>query len=460
MKVKRSYYTIITDTVDSNGNKVLYSTRTGKVMLISALVAEYLDDRIEDIPEAIIEKLKAISAVVPEEENELLEIVTENKEEIENEKNNTLYEVIQPSAMCQLGCYYCGQDHVKTNISLPLTQQLLERIQNKIYSGNYKDLFIGWFGAEPLMALAQIREITKQLKMLSEENSLTYSCKMISNGLSLKKDVFIELVKEHGMKEIEVTLDGTKEGHDAHRYTKKNGPSFDLIFKNLKEILSLEDFKSLGCKVSIRCNVDEKNHHTVLPLIKLLASHHLHDKIAFYITGVYSWGNDAHKKALSKEEFAINEAIWLMEMTKLGFHVNLIPRRKKKVCIAVSNVSEMYDAYGNIFNCTEVSYVPAYKNSVYTLGNLNNPGEVQVKNRPLSDWNDTVLTEKFPCHTCKMLPVCGGACPKSWHEDMRACPSAKFNILERLKIAHVMGTSQSMPDMRKKVENLLAETKV
>jgi uncharacterized protein len=126
-------------------------------------------------------------------------------------------------------------------------------------------------------------------------------------------------------------------------------------------------------------------------------------------------------------------------MFEAGFTPSILPGRTKQVCMAVSSESEMYDPYGNIFNCTEVSLTDFYENTPYTLGNLkNNPPEFDKVHRPLTNWNDTLLTDQFPCHSCKMLPVCGGGCPKSWHEDMRACPTPKFNIKERLALAYVV----------------------
>jgi uncharacterized protein len=171
-----------------------------------------------------------------------------------------------------------------------------------------------------------------------------------------------------------------------------------------------------------------------------LIAHNLHKKIAyFYPIGVYSWGNDAHQKSLTKEEFAEKEIGWLIEMLSKGFPPpSLTPLRKKSVCFAVSKTAELYDANGNIYDCSEVSYVPAYENTSYMLGNIKDNVALDVKRSHLNDWNDDILTDKFPCHTCKMLPVCGGACPKSWHEDMRACPSAKFNIKDKLLIGYIM----------------------
>lgn len=57
----------------------------------------------------------------------------------------------------------------------------------------------------------------------------------------------------------------------------------------------------------------------------------------------------------------------------------------------------------------------------------------------LQNWNDVVLTDQkgYPCHTCKMFPVCGGGCPKSWEEGIIACPSNKFNIQDKLAINYI-----------------------
>ena len=55
--------------------------------------------------------------------------------------------------------------------------------------------------------------------------------------------------------------------------------------------------------------------------------------------------------------------------------------------------------------------------------------------RYLGDWNDLIQNDaSLPCNTCTMLPVCGGACPKSWQEGNAACPSNKFNIKEKLAL--------------------------
>ncbi len=437
---KLSYYTIFSDYLNKEHLSVLFCTRSGEAILVNSKVRNLLEKgEFDALPTDTLNYLLKSKAIVEEEELELFSIIAENKQAIAEEKN-TLYEVIQPTAYCQLGCDYCGQSHTKDYLSGELQEKLVARVSDKIQNGKYEKLLIGWFGGEPLVGLNQIRSLTKQFKHLCNSADIGYSAKVVTNGLSLKENIFLELVQEHNVHKIEITLDGIDVYHDQRRHTKSGEATFEIIFNNLISICNLPNFEELGCQISLRCNVDYRNYEGVSPLIQLLREKELHKKLAyFYPVGVYSWGgNDAHERSLTKEAFAGKEIDWLIEMIQAGFKPSILPGRVKEVCIAVSNDSDMYDAFGNIFNCTEVSYTSFYDNTPYVLGNLRLDSNTYSSDRPLSNWNDDILKGKFPCHTCKMLPVCGGACPKSWHEDMRACPSAKFNVKERLALAYIL----------------------
>ena len=438
------------------GKKIAYSTRSGKDLIVSDLALQYIQEKKTDqIPEPVLDKLVKAQILVDENSDELAEIIAENEQAIDNENNSMLYEVIQPSAMCQMGCYYCGQSHTKNYISPDVEEKILARIEHKIQNGNYKSLFIAWFGAEPLMGLRQMRELTKKIKNLASKYELSYAAKVVTNGLSLKKEIFVELVSNLDVNHIEITIDGTREYHDKHRALKDGGKTFDIVLQNLLDITSI-DYLKKKCQISVRCNVDEDNYQSVTPLIQELAKYGLQKKIAFYPIGIYSWGNDAHKKSLTKESFAKYEIIWLIEMIKNGFGVSFLRPRAKQVCLAVSKTSEMYDAFGNVFNCTEASYVPTYEGTDYVLGNLLQ--DFPNKPRKFSDWNQSILKNNtLPCHSCKMLPVCGGACPKSWHEDMRACPSTKFNTEYRLRLKHLLYSSKKEEDYQNGIEVLKSQ---
>ena len=110
MKLKLSYYTIFTE-ID-NFTIVLYSSRTGESLSIQTKHWNNINvGNFEKLPLELLEKLIEFKLLVPVEEDELALVINENINDIQ--ESTTLYQVIQPSANCQLGCGYCGQKHTK-----------------------------------------------------------------------------------------------------------------------------------------------------------------------------------------------------------------------------------------------------------------------------------------------------------------------------------------------------------
>lgn len=461
--LKLSYYTIVSSPVDRNGTRVIYSTRSGSMLTISDYCFQALmHNDISLLPDSIREKLTAAMVLVSENEDEIDSVIQENREHTET-KASRLYEIIQPTAMCQLGCYYCGQKHTKDYLSNDLIGKITERIANKFVQGDYKSIYIGWFGAEPLMALPQMRIIYSQLKTRIGDDSIPVSGKIVTNGLSLKPAIFEELITKFNIDHFEITIDGIGQYHDQHRYTKSGEASFDIIYGNLKAALESKVFAESNCTITIRCNVDYKNVEGVEPLIRKIAADNLQKKIdKLYFIGIYSWGgNDAHKNSLTKEKFAMMKLKWEILKLRLGYRQReKLYIRKKQTCIATGGTTEMYDAFGNIYNCTEIPYADIYKDSEYILGNLKDDHQKNLTNKPHNDWYDIVKnTDKYPCHSCKLLPVCGGSCPKSWTEGNPACPSFKFSILKELELEYLVRKvpDQQLPGVLEKFEMSLEE---
>ncbi|KQW98614.1 radical SAM/SPASM domain-containing protein [Flavobacterium sp. Root420] len=439
MKLKLSHYTIITPIEDVI---IVYSTRSNKTLILKREFQEFLDHaEFDKLPAAVLEELINDEIVISFNDDELHEIIKQNNDYIKDD--TTLYQIIQPSANCQLGCGYCGQVHTKNQLEIENYELLVNRLDYKLSQNKQlTQLHIGWFGGEPLMGIQSIRELSVKFQKLSSKYNIDYSAKMVTNGLALKKNLFLELVTKYNVKSFEVTLDGIAEYHDKRRFVKSGSKSFDLIMNNLTDIFGIENFNDLGVQISIRCNVDKTNYESVTPLIELLRAKNFHDKISsFYVAPIHSWGNEAHLVSLEKIEFADKEIGWLIDLYKNDFNPWIMPSRNKQVCIIVNPNSELIDANGDIFNCTEISYVPSYEGSEYVLGNIKNIAhDHEFENKPLLNWNETILKgeTELPCPTCKMLPVCGGQCPKSWKEGIVACPPSKFNIEDKLALSYLI----------------------
>jgi uncharacterized protein len=417
---------------DGDVKRLVFGTRTANVFVMSdRLWSSVLDARFDDIPVHLIDELKAAELLVDPAEDELATVLARHRAAAVSDSHLAL--VVQPTASCQLGCGYCGQQHSLKWLSKDHQRDFLALAAKRLSTRPYRSFGVCWFGAEPLAGLSVMRTMSPQLKELAGEYGCTYATSIVTNGLALTPAIATELEVEHAVTSVTVSLDGTKEAHDARRHTKLGGETFDRIFTNLVALCKRGD---LTMAVDVRCNVDRRNCDDVVPLLELLAREGLQRRIRFYVAPIHSWGNDAQQLSLDADEFADREVEWFVRMLDLGFPLSLVPELSPIVCIAVKPDSLLIDATGELYNCTEVSYVPAYGNpNVFSIGHVTT-GEAPAKRQRVGDFNDRVSAGQYACSACRMLPVCGGACPKEWLEGREPCPSAKRNVEQRLLLAH------------------------
>ena len=438
MRYKLSRYHVLTpafvDQIDQQCKRLLFATRKAELHLIDNASWQKIESgHLDDLPPELLSDLIAAELLVPYDEDELKTVLNRNNQAVRDDDIFTL--VIQPTAFCQLGCGYCGQEHTSKWLSTEHQNDLIEHTRGKLSSKSFRHVTVSWFGAEPLSGLSVMRALTPRLKQLAAEFNCTYDSSMTTNGLALTSKVERELVHEHSLRFVTISLDGTREFHDERRPTKSGAGTFDSIFSNVVALANQDD---LNVDIKIRANVDRRNCEGVKPLLHLLAGAGIQQRIKFYVAPIHSWGNDAHQLSLTPSEFAAREIEWLVEMMRLKFRVGPLPTLQPIVCLAVQPHGTLIDATGTLFNCTEVSYVPAYGNpNLYAIGHVSR-GEAGEKRELLGNFNSRVERGEYPCSSCRMLPVCGGACPKAWLEGHEPCPSAKLNVEDRLLLSYAL----------------------
>lgn len=433
----------------SSNRVLLFSTRTSAIReLVSEVWAAAGNGPHPLLDEGKLNDLAATKMLVPCTENELASIIAENKTAAQDA--DELYYVIQPTAACQLGCDYCGQEHTAKVLSESDQDFIIERLDAKLSRGTFRTLKIGWFGAEPLLGLKAMRRLSPRLAAVAKQHDCLFVAEIVTNGLLLTPENARELEDLHLVRYVEVTLDGTAEHHDARRKWKSHGrASFDAIYDNLAKLLRSDS----TMKVGLRCNVDRRNYSGISPLLRQIVDDGLQGKLfGVYMAPIHSWGNDADAQSADPATFASWEVGWLVEMHNLGFSVRLLPERRALACMTLQPHAELVDAYGNLFDCTEVSYVNTYArrsdsgrlslpilgqerpgSNTYAIGHVEDR-DPSPQRTHLAAFNDRVLEGAYPCAKCEMLPVCGGHCPKLWHEGKVNCPSPKHNIRERMLI--------------------------
>ncbi len=417
---------------DADPRVVVFATRTGSVFEVPLQVWQALQaGNLEKLNTQMLADLAEAEVLVPEFQDELSTILKRNRESIRT--NTHLNYVIQPTAHCQLGCGYCGQTHERKNLG-PLQEEAIVRdVGARLETSEFAELNLCWFGAEPLSGIQQMRSLTPRLRKIAEDRNVEYRASIITNGLAMTGKVGDELVNQLGVVSVTVSLDGTAAFHDKRRHTKAGAATFDRILANLKALAKTAANRPVEIKV--RCNVDRENASDVVPLMQRLYDEGLSSVVQFYTAPIHAWGNDAHLRSLEPQEYARLELSWLLMMKRLDFPVPLVPKVQRVVCLAVQPKAALVDAHGTLFNCTEVSYVPAYGSpNHFAIGDVNS-GETGTARHILGGFNDMVEAGKFGCSRCALLPVCGGACPKEWVEGRAPCPSSKRNMPDRLLLA-------------------------
>ena len=422
--------------------RILFSTRTSATVLIDdSAIQKILDNNYTDFDDELLDLLFSMEIIIPENENEFEEIMIQNNSLLD--VNSHLDLTIQPTANCQLGCHYCAQEHSKNNMNNDVYARTLERVTSKLESKKFKNLSVTWYGGEPLNALSQLKKISTEIIELCKINNVEYDGSIITNGLSLKPNVFKDLYLNHNVLHYQITLDGTAEHHDKRRITKKGEHTFNIIFKNIIDIINLDCYQEKTKEpILIRTNIDKTNLNSIKDLVDLFAENDAQGKIQFSFAPIVDWGDKKYGTidGFTKRDFADIEIDLLHYAHQKGFLIDtsLVPKREFMPCMVVAKDSEVFDAFGNVYPCYEFTYTPAYNEDKHKIGNLLDNKFIPNDLATTRNWYNDIRKEDFAnCNKCELLPVCGGGCVKNWYNDETGCPSFKFNISDRLLIDYL-----------------------
>ncbi|MFI6603934.1 radical SAM protein [Nonomuraea sp. NPDC050536] len=340
-----------------------------------------------------------------------------------------------PTAYCNMTCSYCGQEHRKGSVQSDLVEKTIARVTSAFAAPSSKRVHVVWFGGEPLLGLRVLREMSSAFLWASQRYGKSYGASVVTNGSLLSDRTLQTLVEECHVRSIEVTLDGPAAIHDSRR-TKRNGTgSFRKIVRLLSSTVREAKWPSL--RLGIRVNIDRENEAHVSELIADLACYGFgHPRVELHLAPVHSWGNDVSAVEMEAKMYSQRECEWLRQAHDLGIDAVLLPTVPvQTTCLATSTFGELIDPGGGVYSCSEHPLVPRDKDKglIATLDSLGStarrpPGQ-------FDGWYGEVRSGSWPCAQCPFLPVCGGSCPKQWHEGGLPCPSFKFGWESRLDIA-------------------------
>ena len=150
---------------------------------------------------------------------------------------------------CNFNCSYCyqdGYDKKKPDFNKDTIDSFFDYIL-KSFPGRKK--YITLFGGEPLLYSENHIKQVEYFVHRSRKNNIDLS--VVTNGYYLEK--YIPLLKETNIREIQVTLDGTKEVHNKRRFIYKGKDTFEKISKGIDLALQHQ------LPVNLRMVIDKDN---------------------------------------------------------------------------------------------------------------------------------------------------------------------------------------------------------
>lgn len=330
-------------------------------------------------------------------------------------RGNHLGLTIAPTSDCNFRCIYCYEkDCLRPSTMTEEVQQAVIDYAKRM-APTISDLHISWYGGEPLLALDIIERLTREIYEICEENKISYSASIVTNGYLLKPEVAKKLGELH-ISSIQITLDGSKEQHDQRRPLKGGQPTFDRIISNLKEAKN-----DLPCRATIRVNVDKQNVSQVDEVLSILSENGLDDVTSVYLGMVEnSNGSYQDSKCFCVEEFSAVDYDFKARNSMNGTWS--YPRLVHNVCAADSVSGVVIDSDGAVYKCWNDIGVKEK-----AVGDLLNSaaGSQQIA----LDYLLYDPTQDQECKNCKYLPICMGGCPhrRQFAPELR-CTTYKYTI--------------------------------
>ncbi|HEX8922358.1 MAG TPA: radical SAM protein [Pyrinomonadaceae bacterium] len=290
--------------------------------------------------------------------------------------NNRAFElIIFPTEKCNFRCTYCYEDFAIGKMKRETINSVKELMKRRV--DELDELYLSWFGGEPLLAKDVITELSSYAAELAREHTaLSYRGGMTTNGYFLDPPTFSALAKV-GLLDYQISLDGPREVHNRTRVKAGGGESFDTIWKNLIAIRATD----VPAQITLRVHFSADTLSKIEPLIEEIKREFFADsRFKVYFKSIVRLGgdNDHNIQLLSFEE----EQSALKSLKEKLYGGDFLPSKEESyVCYASRPNSLVIRADGRIGKCTV-----ALNDSRNVIGMLRPDGTLALDQKRIQPW--------------------------------------------------------------------------
>lgn len=334
-----------------------------------------------------------------------------------------------PNYSCNFACSYCyqeGYNPIQQKLSTEIIDAFFDYVQ-KEFAGRPK--YVTVFGGEPLLPGENQRKLIAYFLMKANEAKLDVA--FVTNGYTLTS--YIDLLQSATIREVQVTLDGTEEIHDARRYMKGKQPTFTRIVEGVDACLKA------GIPINLRMVADKDNIDN-LPALARFAIDRGWTASPIFKTQIgrnyeLHYCNSTPEKLFDRATLyekiyeLLQEHPFIAEFYKPAFSITkyiseneALPTPLFDSCTACKT-EWAFDFTGAIYSCTAT--VGKQGEELGTFYPTVTKNEAVI-----TEWQNRDVTTIEECKSCSVALACGGGCAsvaknKSGHINSPDCRPIK-----------------------------------
>lgn len=286
-------------------------------------------------------------------------------------KNQEL--IIFPTEKCNFRCTYCYEDFSIGRMSKDIVKGIKALMAKR--APELDNLYLSWFGGEPLVAKDIVVDISKYAYELSREYNFGYVGEITTNGYSLTPKVFSQLTEVNVLK-YQISLDGPKEIHNMTRLRADGKGTFERIWENL---LSIRD-SNKPVSITIRVHLDNEKLNYIDSLIADIRKEFIFDRrFSVFFKPIEKLGGKNDDKLDMLNTNKRKDVI--AELQKKLYGKTILKEDGANICYAAKPNSLIIRSDGKINKCTV-----ALNDSRNHIGTLSADGTLKINHQLLSPW--------------------------------------------------------------------------
>ncbi len=314
-----------------------------------------------------------------------------------------------PNYSCNFACSYCYQDEYapsKGELTTEIIDSFFDYI-GKEFAGKRK--YITVFGGEPLMNSPRQKESISYLLKKATEARLEVC--FVTNGYTLVE--YIDILRQGIIREIQITMDGTASVHNARRFLKGGGGTFDKIVAGVDACLEN------NLTVNLRMVIDKENIGNLSDLAQF-ASDKGWSSSPFFKTQIGRNYELHHCQSAENKLFSrISLYEELYALTKSNPHILEFYKPAYSISKFLAENESMPDPLFDSCPACKTEWAFDYTGKIYpctaTVGKSDEElgtfyPEITLKKDLVDMWEVRDVTSIPECKACSMQLACGGGC--------------------------------------------------